>query len=68
MKDVFEAAQEARRKGSLKDEVRDRLLKAVKHFLRTELILQADPKDSVEQMKKRTDYFVDKIVRMKKAL
>lgn len=50
------------------DEVRDRLLKAVKHFLRTELILQADYKDSVEQMKKRTDYFVDKIVRMKKDL
>ena len=68
MKDVFEAAQEARRKNPLKDEVRDRLLKAVDHFLKTEVILQADPKDSIEKMKKRTDYFVDKIVRMKKAL
>ena len=68
MKDVFEAAQEARRKNSLKDEVRDRLLKAVGRFLGAEIILQADPKDSNEEMKKRTDYFVDKIVRMKKAL
>ena len=68
MKDVFEAGQEARRNDSLKNKVRDRLLNAVDHFLKTEVILQADPKDNIEEMKKRTDYFVDKIVRMKKAL
>ena len=68
MKDIFEAAQEGRRNDSLKNKVRDRLLKAVDHFLKTEVILQADPKDNIEEMKKRTDYFVDKIVRMKKAL
>lgn len=53
---------------SKQDEARDRLLKAVDHFLKTEVLLVGSSKSSIAEMKKRTDYFVDKIVEMKKHL
>ena len=48
--------------------MRDKILKAVELFLKTEIILSGDPNDSTEKMKKRVDYFVDKIIEMKKDL
>ena len=50
------------------NEARDKLLKAVKSFLKTEWILAHDPKDNTAKMKKRVNYFADKITEMKKDL
>lgn len=51
-----------------KDEARDRLLKAIKHFLQGELILADFPNDTHKKMKERVNWFVNKIVEMKKDL
>ena len=49
-------------------EARDRLLKAIQAFLNTELIFIMDDKDNTAKMKKRVNYFADKITEMKKDL
>ena len=68
MKDVFEATQEAREKDLLKATPRKKLLKAVESFLKTEMILASDPNDNTEKMRKRVNYFAEKITEMKKDL
>ena len=50
------------------NEARDRLLKAVESFLKTERILANDPNENTKKMKARVYYFVDKIIEMKKDL
>ena len=50
------------------NEARDRLLKAVQLFLKSECLLLLNHKDSNAEMKKRVSYFVDKITQMKKDL
>ena len=50
------------------NEARDKLLKAVESFLKTEWILANDPNDNTKKIEKRINYFVDKITEMKKDL
>ena len=49
-------------------EARKKLLKAVESFLKTEWIFASDPKDNAAKMKKRVNWFADKITEMKKDL
>ena len=50
------------------NEARKKLLKAVESFLKTEWIFASDPNDTTAKMKKRVNWFADKITEMKKDL